>query len=1455
MIDNTKVPLLFSILVLITIFHFLVVDSRVKTPRGHLSSSISSDSYIPTTAGLESVELSKEDAPSTSLETTKNEPNNPNSTTSASRSLLKRGTRKRKRPLDPDHEIIPDEGTRQRRKVQSWYRESVSRGSRETLAEYRVPSGPEKEHIKAQIMEHFRIETFFNATNQFPSVSLKWIYKGFSLLQDILQKKYRRRSLVYSGFESSSESYRLDGFNTFLSLGRDHFFVFWEGYKGNLGQEANLDSRIKLRMPDMLYVASGATSENPAPLKYVNIMDIRDIHSIEIAREVISRILPPEKGKTSKSLSLHFEEINPLEDTNPKKTGWLAILGLPEVATVVKMLRRYPEAFVDNIKISDINIWHYDVLTKPNSIYPSLAIMLGLELDFPDDIIRAVYAESVRKGSYNLQQEAKIETDPDPKQSIQSEDPPLNPLPQKMEMDISWSGGQEYPFAAWVKSLDNPRGSERVFLKSGRSYKKVHLKERLQYDRSRTVFWSTVSAQDKHLAYWWTPDVIEKGSLVDWMYRCWVAGSQPHPEPEIYPDLFHQALGSLLPTTNLKYITIWDVHSPETTTILQQVFEKVYPDPADLFTQTLHLSSKGRDEDPLRLWPALLGTKEIGSILQMCIQYQKGMRGAKISDIEVVFQLGEVGLPLRASVIVTLGDVEDPTSTIRIGDINDLAFLAEEGANMRLNDLKPKRLQIQVTHNGISYHPSQAVLEARTSYRSSKNPSYIQILTKEPSGWTSEYSYGFAISSQENHIFLKYTEDVSAGGELELNQLLKAQYLENHLGEILFSTWFSQEGWSKIKEITFGTASDSIKNFASILRGRDAQDFNLRISNDGSDDFQDLLKFFFEKTLEGKSIAYLLNSRPEFLVWSGVQLLEIISAVGGPGAELLLFVRFGEQLLPNGDEPIEQVMERHLLTRSNMVLLRNMGYVYEPMKDKAMLSSFQFHKSGIIKSPIGDLPPEIIKKMKHNTGSKLTNTRYLSTSVAHKSNSLFYEIAASQHLGNVVVTHLPEETQLPEKLSNFVFTRTEDGKYRDRTGIRAVTFLDFSPETKRVLAEIRSYFSDEIDHNGFIELRYPLRIEDVQIFDKRGKGRMNTFFDRRETKMWLTLLGTPEVSAVSGLYPLYQGQMDRKRHLPMSVYDISIVWLPTENEETDGERPVLLINLYSGSVDGNTNTRPYQNYILGSQLRDIYLFGVAANFRDRYCGLANPLPDSRELDPTIFTSEEIAVGMYYEFTMDMYRLGVLKFPWRGGLKENVLDHIDKLEDCDDYSSTVITKAGEGIEYELEVSKDCSHLALRRIPPSAPHINASKSQDRRRELAAAYFAIWKYRFPDPMFRSPGLGLASLEYVSIEELSLETVEILNFMGRLWEPSKLNLKKTTPPIVHSKHLRLSRATLFHGDPLNEFAWNLLLGSLEIGAIADMIRLYPTSLWGQRIEDIFLWPTETGTIRALVRISKADR
>ncbi|KAK6524700.1 hypothetical protein TWF281_011600 [Arthrobotrys megalospora] len=1404
--------------------------------------------------------------------------------------LNKRVYRKRKRPIDPDYNIIQRPEKRQRDRIQKQYRASIERALNQIYIDDTLRSYGEN-HKQEDLSEWITVIRPQNG------VSVPREYLGMIRRLEIGQEVIREDQTYLpvfltpkvsaffpdSNLGTNSDLVENIALKTFISA--QHLFIVWEGYQGSAAHAP--ESRINNHIPGMLYMAwSHRPVEQEGALKYISITNILDIQTIEIARETLGRLLmytPGQGHATSTFLSLRLEDVDGFPDSNPRRAAWLALCGTLELITLSRMLAFYHEE-LRNARFSRIYLWLYDVPYAPNLVQQAAAILVELEIDIEDDSSHfgdetepsVIFETSVKNGKQNIEAALEAETR---HSEMPLGDPPIASLPDGMEMDFSWSGGQGYPFTAWIKSLHNPWRSEEVFLRSGPSYRKARIIERLSYNRVRTVFWATASAEDKHLAFWWTSEAVERQSLVDWMYRCWVTGSNNHLEPGIYPDEFYQEPS--MPATNLKYITIWDVQNPLTVSILRETYHRMYPgDSDDILERAIYIDRN--DQDAPNFWPALMGTVEIGEINQMCIQYPIGMRGAKISKIEVVFHVVSADTPLRASIIVELTE-EYPE--FQGGISGGLADVYKEAAEWRLNVLEPKRLQITVSHFTIEHHPLQQILRARASYEPSENPSYVLLRVEEPPGSNTGLIYDFAISSQESHIVIEDIYSSVTGTGLTSLGPLKSNYLEENLGEIIFSTWFAQEGWSKITDITFLNASDSTRAFATVLNGGEREDFDISIPNDGSDDFKDITNAFYESTLEGKSIHHLLKQRTQFLALPEIQLLEIGSY---RGRGQFIFLRFGEQLQPDQSEPIDQTIERSIyrgivMSRKNELLTQyfsrtgqfghaangralNEAYRYDPAADNELMSRYDFDKRRSISAPIKDMPAEVLATLKDSRDRRPDQAEYFSVSVKSKANSLLYEMEVSQTLGNVIILQLPDvaDMQFPEQLSvgltsviyatwtslqkeDFTYTQYE-AKYTSRIGIRAVTFLEFSPETKRVIRGIRGYLSDEIRENGYIELQNPIDAESAQRIDNQPKSKILTPTLIRLSRAWLALLGTPEVSAIGRIYPKYYHQLERNRHIPRSIQEISIIWLPNiDKQKQNGERVMVMVKLMPWQADKMLKNAVYQLDIINSGLRDTYVAGEIANVCDRYCGLEKPLPDWGTNYLTMFSSKEGEANQLYDFRMGAYQSKILKFPGKKRLEKTIYSYIQRLENCKDYSDISLTNEGEGTQYWLKVSQHCRHLALVSAPYSVGHPDGPSPRSARvQKLAAIYFEAWRSRVPEPISPTFGSQPISIEYVSIEKLSDETVNILNFMAGLWRT------ENTAPVIDSKYLKLHRSLLFVGALPHIYAWTLLLGSLEIGAVAEMIRLYPSRMRGQRIESILIWPTSTETIRALVGISK---
>ncbi|KAK6331855.1 hypothetical protein TWF718_002395 [Orbilia javanica] len=1316
---------------------------------------------------------------------------------------------------------------------------------------------------------------------------------------DIFRQEFTPTYLVYRGQDDASPSVKRVALRTYLSGTGDHFVILWGGYDGNIMENYHNNPRIQNLIPEMLYMTSGATPGNPSKMKYISLTGIYSMESVTIAREVIEKF--SQAGEQATTATLHFTEIASLAADDPRRIALLAICGIPEMALVSKFLNGNPEALSDQAGkgFLTLHIFMHHVISPSNIVRPALTVLVELAPSINlanDEMVSNLYRFSVLRGAHHVRQIALIEADLD--RVVQSPDLPPKPLPDGIDMDFSWSGGQEYPFSQWVQSLTPPaQDLQYIFLRSGRSYKKVHLRERLGHDRSRIVFWSTVSAKDKHMAYWWTPSTVDEPDLVDWIYHCWVTGSNFHFEPGT--QLLNEPPSK--PGTNLKYITIWGIKNPETITILQEIFKRLYPDsrPEDIIKQGLSIRRMHEQEDRLKTWAALSGIKEILDIYKMCLKYRKGLMGAYIISIDIQFEVFSSLEDLRVFIVVGLHT--DGFLAQMVEHQDPINSLAEQAAAQKVSFLGTKRLRIQTSYVSVRNHPYETALHQNTQYKPSGNPSYTPLDVLELPGSYPEYPYKFGIdtSSQENHICLRSIKIMQGNPAFDLFQHSSNQYLDEHLGEVMFSTWFAQEGWSKIRDVTFARSSDTLWHFVAIILGDSTGDISISIPNDGGDDFNDILNFFFENTLEGKSIQNLAKNRAEFLVHPEIQLLEVTSHFVSGEAQLLVFVRFGKQLQSNKDEPIDQVVENLLWegirnSRENKFAINRAiyadrvvqytaarGYKYDPTLDRITLSKFQFRKNGEIKSPFNDLDPVISSKFQRSDGGEVDNLgsfTYFSTSVESKVNPLSYEIAASQMLGNAVVIHLPDEAQLPEQLSdcltdaiyatwvelsnkNFKYKKEWQEKYPTRVGIRVVTFMELSPETKRVISEIRNFFAEEVSRKGFLVFQSASTLEDMAQVDSHPKSDFFSHVLGAKHRLWLLLRGTPEVSAVGNLYPKYQNQLEKSRHTPGTVGDISISWTEREGQEDGEKAPVLVVSLDAPKMDGNVGSSADENIILSSEFGDVYIAGDTANFCERYCGLGATLPDSQPLDIAAFQSMELSINNRHSFNIAEFKFKGLSFPWRTGLQETLLRYITRLQGCEDYSSVFISRLDSATDayYLLEASHQCHHLVLDTIPRSTiERDNPGHHGIGRRELAEIYFEAWSYRFPkidSELADTPvDLPFASLDYISIVSLSDETLKMLDFMGEIWAPGKVDLDHSVLPIIGSRYIRLFRPWLFHGRTQAIHAWNLLLGSLEIGAVADMIRLYPSSMTNKRIESIVIWPTAEGSARALVILSRAN-
>ncbi|KAK6346112.1 hypothetical protein TWF730_010443 [Orbilia blumenaviensis] len=1071
-------------------------------------------------------------------------------------------------------------------------------------------------------------------------------------------------------------------------------------------------------------------------------------------------------------------------------------------------------------------------------------------------------------------------------------------LRNDLYIDYSWSGGQEYPFASWINvEGKHPWRSQEVFLKSGRSYRKVHLKRKYPWGGDRTILWATASAKDRHLAYIWSRDLHAWGDVSNMMYHCWITGSANHPDPNSHRTQSHiQPEIREIPPVALKYITIWDIHESETIAIFQTAFLQRFPyvqnTPDDQGLRE-HLASRAlyvtpndhkRNANIPDVWSAILGTVELLEIHQMCLKYSEGMRGARIRRLELMFQpSGPTDLP-RASIIVELTEGRFRQRQPQSKEDDDL----KTAALAKVEYLNLKRLRVQLSHSGFQYHPFQSIMREMISfYRPSENPSYLQVrvfeaLESSIQGSSQEledpkeepytgYHYDFAISSQEGHIFFGGVYNSWDEADRRIHSSPRNSYFGQHLGKIILSTWFAQEGWGKISDISFGKASAEAREFIKVLLDTELLAGNfISIPNDGGGEFYEILSAFLLQTPEGQAVSYIHNFHAEFLFAPDIQALHFIGY--GTEGDIFIFIAFGLSefvvsgpsiqgtdqsgsvnqgagVAEPGSQPISQIgqnddirelMERLLhhgiqsgrahdiLTRNIILLWENsvdLGgnpfiHQYGPKDYDTFLSQFIIHDTGEIQHPLASLPQALLNRFKRNRHLVKAN-HYVSTiSRRPKHDSDIeptFKLAVSRDAGNIVVMQLPKEpltrrdfiTSMTDALYTTWIKYESEKVTKSDLNFRLTTLLVFTPQTRRLIDKLRADHQAEVEHSGFVVFRDPISTQELKQVDGTPKCDLKVPFTTARARIWFMLLGTPEIAAG---HP---------------------------------EHPVVLVSMLDGG-EKDRNNNAYRSRILRSKFKEYYLLGDAANFCDRYCGLLYQEQNPPQMDENLYGTREIDIEPHYKFDLiPEQSWEVSYFPWSG--TKSIFLQASGLEACKDYFGILISHRPTQTEWTLRISQSTPSLSSLMDEESAKTF-----RHMRYTLAAIYFTAWNHRPLKEPLSSPGPYISphsGIQYISIERLCEDTVEVINFVATLWkdpnsrngDPSK---KKVAGPLV------LSRSSLYKTQVSGVLPWSLLLGTLEIGAIADMIVQYSEAMVGQRIETISIWTNSKEDLQVLVGI-----
>ncbi|EPS45377.1 hypothetical protein H072_635 [Dactylellina haptotyla CBS 200.50] len=483
--------------------------------------------------------------------------------------------------------------------------------------------------------------------------------------------------------------------------------------------------------------------------------------------------------------------------------------------------------------------------------------------------------------------------------------------------DLSWSGGQLYPFQYLSEKINWREDNDlEKKIENNPTYRKVHLVQLLSGRRTRTILRTSSSEVDKHFAMWWSAEAFSSSHLVSSLYQSWSIGTNVHPRRELNID--GHGAQTHTPKSNLQFVTIWNIENVETLAILGHIY-KMYGKNSEVYENPLTFRLEDFDQGDMYTWYGLLGIKEVQAIADMLSTFPRGMRGARITSIEVIFHsmfsdsaelesaVKRASIFLRLTPVIDEKEYREHIEGTALEMEYNIHELNRDLVGLEIDELMLP-LQISLTTASIVRNPLQKVLEGRTVYKSSENPSYHQISALHRPSFLEvlqdsfepldaldlDYTYKLSMSSQEKHIILN---SLSRPSESETSRQISNYILSRTMGKVLFSAWFSYEGWSKVQHLTFQDVSAETASWIKEYTDFNQEDINgvTTFNNDGNKRWAQMWDDFVQ-TIEGNTIRSLMEERKDMLVGASVEILQFGEySASGSADEFFILVQFASE--------------------------------------------------------------------------------------------------------------------------------------------------------------------------------------------------------------------------------------------------------------------------------------------------------------------------------------------------------------------------------------------------------------------------------------------------------------------------------------------------------------------------------------------------------------------------------
>ncbi|KAK6360338.1 hypothetical protein TWF730_006484 [Orbilia blumenaviensis] len=790
------------------------------------------------------------------------------------------------------------------------------------------------------------------------------------------------------------------------------------------------------------------------------------------------------------------------------------------------------------------------------------------------------------------------------------------------------------------------------------------------------------------------------------LYLCWQIGSNHHHEFKgSRPSHLNMAHYRKLPLVPLKYITIWGVEEPNTVSILQFVYiefgkysredghqNAVLPG-QEAFSWTY--SEIKDDTQMLYYWNTILGSPAILPILKMCQYYRLGLRYCNIASIRFSFhQKLSVSDPggtswNSASILVELTTViEESQLSSKLEQEQDLSQRAIErvkGLNIpgvpdtqEIEDFDfadasnfMHVLEYVVDTPHTTAHPMLQTLDSRLGYKESSMfsdaPSYTHVNTiqwlqgPEPEYKSYKICFRTAVSAQERHLVFRDREmyehappDRKGKGregsqtneffKIDINQSAESQVLVSQLslGEILFATWFSQEGWSPVSQITFENVP--IDNLRVLLDlHEDAAELSEQTPvitwNWSPGDAWRQFEERFYATNEGSAIKYFLTEKAEFLMDPKIKSVHVGLHTEIPTQYAFVSVEFDRYGPGSSSGARQELGFDTLFHRGVATRLKVVSAIWASFKDN------KGHSHGII----GYLPRSYQysdqRDMQHLSKYKITeaesrfedeitdaisDTNYISTKfvsdfafwgpsrarsvwsvqrkdgVDKKTSQYRFSISFVRHQ-NLVLISMPSSlgrdyNSVVEDLTNAMYAAwvswiqsqiagaghkelpmntPSSLSHNQALGIEIFTILEVCYESHLALEKIYETYEDLVS-SGI------LHVKDNWEAESQSTGTPGILIQnnegarlRREQRLWFILLGLAEVSAAANILYKFWEQIDRRYWSPVYFSTITI-------RRAGGKFQLIIQNKGVGFVDQNKGAAAT---LYPTLLRIILLFG------------------------------------------------------------------------------------------------------------------------------------------------------------------------------------------------------------------------------------------------------------------------